>query len=112
MAPRTDSSASRFCGGSTPPRTMSRGATANGRGARSAVAWERSLGLDDHGLHGSGHARRDLDLDHVRAELADGLIEAHLAVVQLQATSLAHGVRDLLRGDGAEQAAVFAGAVL
>src|SRR3712207_7214603 len=49
----------------------------------------------------------DLD-DHVRADVADRLLEVHLAAVDLEAAGVLDRLGDVLRGDGAEEAAVVA----
>ncbi len=92
IAPSTDSSASRFCGG-----------TALGVSVRDF--------FDHDGLDGGDYVVCNLDVDHVGAQFPDRLVQPHLALVQLEPARLADRVCDLLRGDGAEQPAVRAGVV-
>src|SRR5215208_6876642 len=94
IAPSTDSSASMFCGGRATPVGV--------------TVMAPSLLFDDHGLDRCRDAVRHLDLDHVSAQFPDRLVEAHLAVVHLEPARLLDGVRDVLRRDGAEEAAVGA----
>ncbi len=68
--------------------------------------------LDDHRLDGRVHALVDLDDDHVRADVADRLLELDLAAVDSDSAGLADRVGDVLRGDRAEQTAVLAGLLL
>src|SRR5919108_6136874 len=93
IAPSTDSSASRFWGGTATPVGV--------------TVMAPSLLFDDHGLDGCRHALGHLDLDHVSAQFPDRLLEPHLAVIDLETACLAHGVRDLLRRDRAEQLAIL-----
>ena len=65
--------------------------------------------LDDHRLDGRHHAVLDLDDDHVRADVADRLLEVDLALVDLDPARVADRVGDVLGGDRAEQASVVAG---
>src|SRR5919198_65098 len=67
--------------------------------------------LDDHRLDGRGDAGRDLDLDHPRADGLDRLAEADVVAVDRDAAGLLDRVRDVLRGHGAEEAALLAGLV-
>src|SRR2546421_4770742 len=107
MAPRTEVSASSFWGGSLPE--VSGGIEmATATQAKSRPGTRASGGGDDR-LYLSGDALVDLDRDHVRTGRANRVIELHLPPVELQATSLLDRVDDVLRGDGAEQAAVVAG---
>src|SRR6266511_6255449 len=97
IAPSTDSSASMFCGGTATPVGV--------------TVMAPSLLFDDHGLDRCRHTFGHLDLDHVRAQFPDRLLEPHLAVIDLEPARLTDGVRDLLPRDGAEEAAVVAGPV-
>ena len=85
-----------------------RGRPSGGGSARGCGAL---LLLDDHGLDGRGDAVLDLDDDHARADGADRLLEVDLAAVDRDAAGLLDRVDDVLRRDGAEQAAVVAGLV-
>src|SRR4051812_23381801 len=62
--------------------------------------------LDHHGLDGRDDAVLDLDLDHARSDGADRLLEVDLATVDRDAARFLDRVHDVLRRDGAEQAAV------
>src|SRR5829696_6050278 len=139
-APRTDCSASRFCGGAVAVSPLRWSAIAipaiesrsgiGGFGARArkllrlsaellrrASVARASLDLaalllfDDHRLDGRGDVVGDLDDDHARADGADRLVEVDLAAIDADAARLADGVDDVLRRDGAEQAPVVAGLV-
>ena len=94
IAPSTDSSASRFCGG---------------YGCARGERQDHSLRHD--GLHGGDDVVCDLDVDHVGAQFPDRLFQPHLALVDLEPARLLDRVGDLLRGDGAEQPAVLTRAV-
>src|SRR4051812_19095260 len=111
IAPRTEVSASSFCGGSLPE--VSGGtemATADQALIGSlAEPGQATSGSRDDRLDLRGDALVDLDRDHVRAGRADWLLELDLAPVQLQPTRLLDRVDDVLRGDRAEQATVVAG---
>src|SRR6185295_11388454 len=107
IAPRTDSSASMFCGGTA----VWGGATVNRRaatsGGRTRASDSRDLALlHDHGLHARHHIRGDIDLDHVSAELFDRLLQAHVPPVDAQSSRLPDRIDDLLRGDRAEETAI------
>jgi hypothetical protein len=67
--------------------------------------------FDDHRLDGRGDVVGDLDDHHARPDGLDRLVEVDLALVELDAAGLADRIDDVLRGDGAEQAAVVAGLV-
>src|SRR3954469_303840 len=139
IAPRTDISASRSCGGADRP------ARSDGRAARAVsggggMAGERSyqrlrppctrscrylrrsmsaptqtarggwlLLIDDDRLDGRRDVVGDLHDDHVRADVLDRLVEVDLPAVELQAAGVADRIGDVLGGDRPEQAAVLAG---
>src|SRR3954453_7440884 len=138
IAPRTDISASRSCGGADRP------ARSDGRAARAVsggggMAGERSyqrlrppctrsfrylrrsmsaptqtargawlLLVDDDRLDGRRDVVGDLHDDHVGADVLDRLLEVDLPAVELEPAGVADRVGDVLRGDRAEQAAVIA----
>src|SRR5829696_9900486 len=104
MEPRTEASASMFCGG-TLPFPASRVTETDIRRRPGAG---RALLRGDDGLDLGCDAFRDLDLDHVRAGRLDRLAEQDLAAVEPQVAGLAHGVDHVLRGHRAEQPAVVA----
>ena len=81
------------------------------RGYRQGAAHGQSLGVHDHRLHRCRDAGRDLDLDHVGAQLPDRLVEAHLAVVELEAARLAGRRRRSPLPSRSRTAAVVTGAV-
>src|SRR4051794_22803031 len=64
--------------------------------------------LADDGLHRRGDAVGDLDLDDAGADRLDRLLEADVAAIDVDAARLLDRVDDVLRGDGAEEAAVLA----
>src|SRR4051794_561486 len=68
--------------------------------------------LGDDRLHRGDGAVGKLDLDHVGADLAQGLLETDLTAVDTQIASVADRVGDLLGADRAEQLAVLAGALV
>src|SRR5436190_5429676 len=59
---------------------------------RSSLAAGSSALLGDDRLHGRDRAVGQLDLDHVGADLADRLLEAHLSPVDAQVACLADRV--------------------
>src|SRR5436305_7175520 len=105
MAPRTEVSASWFCGGSLPPAS---GGIETAIRNRCGPDKRGSAGRNDR-FHVGGDAFVNLDRDHVRPGVPDRLLELDLAAVQLQPARLLDGFDDVLRRDGAEQAAVVAG---
>src|SRR6478735_251856 len=64
--------------------------------------------FNHHRLDRRGDAVLDLDLDHARSDGADRLLEVHVAAVDRDAARLLDRVHDVLRRDGAEEAAVVA----
>src|SRR5688500_10538253 len=96
IAPRTEVSASRLCGGTLP---------AASDGTETATA-SRASARGDDGLDLGGHAVVDLDGDHVRAGGLDRLVEVDAALVDLEAAGLLDRVDDVLRRDGSEEPAV------
>src|SRR3954447_5856216 len=104
--PRTEVSASSFCGGSLPE--VSGGTEmATAAQARRRPGAGTSAGGHDR-LYLRGDAVVHLDRDHVRTGRADRLLELHLALVELEPARLLDRVDDVLRGDRAEQPAVVA----
>src|SRR5687768_5094806 len=93
IAPRTDVSASRLCGGTLP---------AASDGTETATA-SRASARGDDGLDLRRDAVLDFDGDHVRAGGLDRLVEVDAALVDLQAAGLLDRVHDVLRRDRAEQ---------
>src|SRR4051812_3217026 len=98
IAPRTEVSASSFCGGSFPAwsggREMAMGVRSVRKGPtlgaflRGCGAAGCRLSGGDDGLDVGSDAVVDLDGDHVGAGAANRLLEVHLAAVDLHATRL------------------------
>ena len=80
--------------GSAARATGGGGSAAPARRGRTFVGARPLLGRDD-GLHGGDEAVRDLDVDHEGAELLDGLLEQHLALVDGEPARVLDGVGDV-----------------
>ena len=67
---------------------------------------------DDHRLDRGHGAAGNLDLDHVGADRLDRLGQTNRCLLDADATGILDRVGDVLSGDGAEEATVFAGLLL
>src|SRR5918992_1893931 len=100
IAPRTEVSASRFCGGSLPEAS-------GGTETATRCAAARLRRRDDR-LYVCGDTVVDFDRDHVGPCLLDRFLEVHLPAVELHPASRLDRIDDLLGGHGPEQPAVLA----